>query len=321
MGIINRVTAKASSVIKNAQIRKPYYNTVHGISPKQPPIYNVEGQPMELFFIRDMHTAHNPYGNVGKHFLWDRYNWGLETHFYTHRAMLETMGKPVRKYGMLGESRAIVPKDYLLFEKHKGLEKEFQAVFTYDEKLLNVLPNAKFYPICAEVWYGKNDPSYVDEQAYLKKEKDVSILSSDKQMCEMHKVRMEIARTCKRKGLADVMGTIDGGVYVSIEKSLQCYRYSFAIENELSDYFFTERLTSCFLAQTIPIYMGARKIHEFFNPDGIIQITRKDIENLEAVLMQCTKEEYERRLPAILDNYQRVQCYRNMQDYLYEKLL
>ena len=34
-----------------------------------------------------------------------------------------------------------------------------------------------------------------------------------------------------------------------------------------------------------------------------------------------TKEEYEQRLPAILDNFERVQCYRNMQDYLYEKLL
>ena len=43
--------------------------------------------------------------------------------------------------------------------------------------------------------------------------------------------------------------------------------------------------------------------------------------NLDNVLKQCTKEEYERRLPAILDNYERVQCYRNMQDYLYEKLL
>lgn len=306
---------------KNAEIYKPYYNTNCGISPKQPPIFNRDGEPMELFFIRDMHTAHNPYGNVGKHFLWDRYNWGLETHFYTHRAMLETMGTPVRKYGMFGESRSIVPKDYLLFEKHRGLEREFNAVFTYDEKLLNALPNARYYPICAEVWYGKNDPSVIDEKAYLKKQRNVSILSSDKQMCDMHRVRIEIARQCRRQGLADVMGTIDGGSYVSIESSLQDYRYSFAIENEISDYFFTERITSCFMAQTIPIYMGARKIDEFFNPEGIIKITKADLEDLGAVLKQCTREEYERRLPAILDNFERVQCYRNMQDYLYEKLL
>ena len=132
---------------------------------------------------------------------------------------------------------------------------------------------------------------------------------------------MSIARYCKDNNKADVMGKFDGGKYVSTEESLQAYRYSFAIENEITDYYFTERITSCLAAQTIPIYMGARKIDEFFNPDGIIKITKEDVNHLDAVLRQCTKEEYERRLPAILDNYERVQCYRNMQDYLYEKLL
>ena len=75
------------------------------------------------------------------------------------------------------------------------------------------------------------------------------------------------------------------------------------------------------MAQTIPIYIGARKIDDFFNPDGIIKMDVKDVNNLETILKQCTKEEYEQRLPAILDNFERVQCYRNMQDYLYEKLL
>lgn len=321
MNLFNKVKQKIVLAGKEARIYKPYYNVLYGINAKMPPIYNKDGEPMELFFIRDLHTAHNPYGNVGRHFLWDRYNWGLETHFYTHRAMLETMGKPIRKYGMFGESRAIVPKDYEIFKKHKGLEKEFDAVFTYDDQLLDDLPNAKYYPICAEVWYGKEDPEIIDSSAYMKKEKNISILSSDKQMCEMHKVRMWIARYCRERRLADVMGTIDGGVYVSIEESLKSYRYSFAIENQISDYFFTERITSCFMAQTIPIYMGARKIDEFFNPDGIIKIFKEDLYNLDNVLKQCTKEEYERRLPAILDNYERVQCYRNMQDYLYEKLL
>ncbi len=321
MELYDRVKRKVISIRANAKIYKPYYNTVYGPSSKMPPIYNKDGEPMEMFFIRDLHSAHTPYGNVGRHFLWDRYNWGLETHFYTHRAMLETMGKPVRKYGMFVESRAIVPRDYLIFEKYKGLEKEFDAVFTYDEKLLNALPNARFCPLSAEVWYGKQNPEMVVDTAYQEKQKDISIVCSDKQLCEQHKVRMAIARYCKDNHLADVMGKFDGGSYVSTEESLQPYRYSFAIENEITDYYFTERITSCFAAQTIPVYMGARKIDEFFNPDGIIKISQKDVDNLDGVLKKCTKEEYERRLPAVLDNYERVQCYRNMQDYLYEKLL
>ena len=321
MSLYDRVKRKIITIKRDAQIYKPYYNTTYGPSGKQPPIYNQYGEPMELFFIRDMHTAHIPYGNVGKHFLWDRYNWGLDTHFYTHRAMLETMGKPVRKYGMFGESRSIVPGDYLIFEKHKGLEKEFDAVLTYDEQLLNSLPNARFYPLSAEVWYGKDAPEAISDTTYLLKDRNISIVCSDKEMCEQHKVRKSIARYCKDNRKADVMGKFDGGSYVTTEESLQKYRFSFAIENEISDYYFTERITSCFMAQTIPIYMGARKIDEFFNPDGIIKITKDDLNDLESVLKQCTREEYERRLSAVLDNYQRVQCFRNMQDYMYEKLL
>lgn len=321
MSLFERVKRKVDTIKKDAKIYKPYYNTMYGPSGKQPPIYNRDGEPMEMFFIRDMHTAHIPYGNVGKHFLWDRYNWGLDTHFYTHRAMLETLGTPTRKYGMFGESRSIVPKDYLIFDKNKGVEREFEAVFTYDEQLLNTLSNAKFYPLSAEVWYGKDAPEAISDTLYQTKEKNVSILCSDKQMCEQHKVRAEIAHYCKTNHKADVMGKFDGGSYVTTEEPLQKYRFSFAIENEISDYYFTERLTSCLMAQTVPIYMGARKIDEFFNPDGFIKITRADLNNLDNVLKQCNKEEYERRLPAILDNYERVQCYRNMQDYLYEKLL
>ena len=39
------------------------------------------------------------------------------------------------------------------------------------------------------------------------------------------------------------------------------------------------------------------------------------------ILAQCTKEAYEDRLSAVLDNYRRVQEYVNMQDYLYEHYL
>ena len=96
------------------------------------------------------------------------------------------------------------------------------------------------------------------------------------------------------------------------------YRFSFAIENSQTDYYFTEKITNCFAAQTIPIYLGAGRINEFFNTDGIILITEKELENIEDVLKQCTEREYERRLPAVIDNYHRVWQYKNAYDWLYE---
>ena len=141
-------------------------------------------------------------------------------------------------------------------------------------------------------------------------------------MCPLHQFRLELARKCKKEQLAQTFGKFDGGSYVkNVDECLDKFRFSIVIENDISDYYFSERLTSCFAAQTIPVYLGARKISEFFNPDGIIFLPGMDLDRAETILAQCTKETYEERLPAVLDNYNRVQEYRNMQDYLYEHYL
>lgn len=299
------------------RIAKEYH-----ISNTMPKIYNAKGQLLETYFIKNRHSQHAPFGHEGKYFFWDRYNYGLDTHFYGPESMTKTLGHPLVKYGMLTESKGIVPKDYEIFRKHKGLEKEFRYIFTYDDEILSTISNAAFYPICAQVWYGQENGEYIlDAENYRNKTKDVSILSSDKILCPLHKARIETAGYCKRNGLADTYGTFDGGSYCKVDDTLREYRYSFSFENDISDYFFTEKITNCFAAQTIPIYLGARKISEFFNEDGIIFITEKDLDRIEDIIKQCTPQEYERRLPAVLDNYNRVQEYLNMQDYLYEHYL
>lgn len=106
-----------------------------------------------------------------------------------------------------------------------------------------------------------------------------------------------------------------------MDETLDRYRFALIIENDVSDYYFSERLTSCLAAQTIPVYLGARKITEFFNGDGMILLDGPDIEEARRHLRECTREKYEAMLPAVLDNYKRVQEYVNMQDYLYEHYL
>ncbi len=149
---------KKSGCIKSSiygDIYAPIYNKwaefIHGT----PEIYNKNGERMDMFFIRDVHFAHNPYylSNSPTKFLWDRFNIGLDIHFYSHNAMLETMGNPKRRYGLLIESRAIVPDDYKIFDRNPKLYKNFDAIFTYDADILNKIPNAKFLPACAEPWY------------------------------------------------------------------------------------------------------------------------------------------------------------------------
>lgn len=287
------------------------------ITNTMPKIYNADGKLLETYFIRNRHSQHAPFGHEGKYFFWDRYNYGLDTHFYGAEEMLHTLGNPVVKYGMLTESRVIVPKDYEVFHKHRGLEKEFRYIFTYDEKILNEIENARFYPIAAGIWNQK-----MKEDLYQKKEEDLSILCSDKVMCSLHQFRLELARRCKKDQLAHTFGKFDGGSYIqSVDESLDRFRFSIIIENDISDYYFSERLTSCFAAQTIPVYLGARKISEFFNPEGMILLKDVDLDGAVQAIRQCTRQEYEARLAAVRDNYNRVQEYSNMQDYLYEHFL
>ena len=105
----------------------PYYNLCVPFENVPRQIYNKQGLPLQTFFLRDVHVAHTPYWE-SKYFIWDRYNFGLDTHFYSHETMLQTMGKPTKRFGFLIESESIVPASYKLFDKYAGLHKDFDAI-------------------------------------------------------------------------------------------------------------------------------------------------------------------------------------------------
>ncbi len=284
-----------------------------------PDIYNKYGEKMDVFYFRDFHSAHVPYGYKSRHFIWDRYNYGLDTHFYSNKMMLNLVGKPARKYGMMLESREVAGKEYAFIEKNISRLSEFKKVFTYDDIFLDRLSNACFFPAAATVWYKNGNLTQDDAMAYKRKSKGISIISSSKGQCEMHRCRVALAWECKKKGIADTYGTFDGSPWKpSIDQVFADYRYSIAIENSVTDYYFTEKILNCFAAQAIPIYVGAKKIGDFFNPDGIISIRVEQLSEIDNVLRQCTKEEYENRLSAVLDNYERVKKYVNLGDILYD---
>ncbi len=312
---INKLKGKETSPsFKHKKYGKSYY-PIYDRSVKlredEPEIYNKFGEKKRTFFLRDYITPIICYSG-SRYFEWDRYNFGLPLHFYSHNSMLETMGNPQKRFGLLIESESILPDDYKIFDKNKGLETDFDLIFTYSQTILEKLDNARFVPFCAMAWNSNNQ----DPKAYKKKSKNISILSSNKTMCDLHKFRINIANMCKSQGLADTFGTFDGGKFVSIDETLRDYRFSICIENDTAPYFFTEKISSAFVAQTIPVYLGASKIDELFNPDGIIKISTKS--DIKEVLKQCTKEEYERRLPAIKDNYERIKKYLNPYDFMYQ---
>ena len=324
MSLINQWRKCFDTIYRKSIGYVPYYNRDTDINPQEPEIYNKNGERMRVFFISDRSSSHDPYFiaySEANYILWDRYNFGLKTHFYESDLLFRPVGKPDRRYAVQFEPRSIQPRVYDRILREKSyIENELDALFTHSEELLNAISNAKFYPACSSCWYGRIDKSVkVSPDACKYKDRGISILASKKSSCKMHVIRQETARRCLRNNWADAFGTFRGGGsgFVNPEVTLQHYMYSIVIENDITPYFFTEKLTNCFASQTIPIYLGATQISKFFNPDGIITISLEDLDRLDEVLKQCTPEEYQRRLPAILDNFERVKEYSSSLDWLY----
>lgn len=301
---------------KAGKIYLPIYPGAFEPKRQKPEIYNKDGEKMNTYFIRTKNQV-----GFSKYFIWDYYNYNLPEQFYTQECMLETMGNPQKRYGLFIESESIIPATYKIFDKNKGLEKDFDLIFTHTERFLEKFDNARLVPYCAGIWYSIKDPNGNNNEPvkdwYENKNKNISIVSSAKVMCELHKLRINWAKQCKQYGWADTFGDFDGGKIVPIGESLKNYRYSIAIENQIEPYWFTEKIVNCFATMTIPVYIGATKIDRFFNPDGIIQVSPKDYDNLEKIIKKCTKEYYDERLDIVKENYYKAFQFENINDFMY----
>lgn len=298
------------------KIYMPIYSRFHHLNSKEFEIFNQDGTPIRTFFLRDKCFA-SSYSQVSKYFLFDKYNFELPVHFYTHNSMRQTMGKPDKKFGLLCESKEIVPYDYQIFDKHPSLSKEFDLIFTYDEKILEKYENAREFCQCANIDLG----GVFSKNELIHKTKNISLLSSDKKSCALHKLRYDWAVSFKHSSEVDTFGTFDGGAFVKPIDTLKDYRYSIIVENAILPYWFTEKILNCFASYTVPIYVGHSNILKKFNPDGIIFVAEDEFDNIETIIKQCSPKDYAARLPAIEDNFNRVQQYKNSYDRLWETYL
>ncbi|TQR42395.1 hypothetical protein DMB95_01915 [Campylobacter sp. MIT 12-8780] len=305
------------------KIYLPTYNAGVKIFYEKPQIFNQNGKQMDIFFLRDHNSNFCPYGTLSQYFLWDRYNFALNTHFYTGRAIFETIAKPLHKFGMLVEPRAIEFDVYKALNECKDNVKDFEKILTHDEKILDDFANADFF-MCVQNWcYNeKGDSLKPSAENYENKTKNISMVCSGKALTPIHLIRNDIASKLSKiskdygGGALGLFGAFFNNPIAFKSQSLHEYRYQIVVENQISKYYFTEKILDCFISMCVPIYLGASDIGKFFNTDGIIIINEKD--DIHKILKQCTPQDYEQRKEAILDNYQRSLKYQNVDDRLYE---
>jgi hypothetical protein len=207
---------------------------------------------------------------------------------------------PGMNIALLLEPRSMINEAYEYVWQHPDY---FKAIFTHDSELLK-LPQAHMLN-WADVWLTTDSV----------KNKGISLCTSYKDWCPLHRIRLELANYYKDKDSVDVFfGDWNNPEVPNVppEDYLEHYMYSIIIENDLDDDWFTEKILNCFSTKTVPIYWGARKINYYFNPEGIIRI--KDASFIPSIVrtlsMNLCRNDYKDRARAIEDNFKRVEPYK-----------
>ena len=135
------------------------------------------------------------------------------------------------------------------------------------------------------------------------KDKVISTVCSNKAMGHtLHRTRYQFTQALKQ-----AMPQLDHfgrGVHEIKDKSeaLDRYQYHVAIENHCAPHHITEKLTDTYLGAALPFYFGAPNVSDYFPRDSYIPIDiRKTEQAIERIKQAVVNNEYEKRLPAIME--------------------
>jgi len=249
--------------------------------------------------LTDGNKGYSVHGKESKYIEWVKDGSG-EVTFYIDstlaQAQIDETSGP--KYGWLLESKYITPQivDSVRMFPEQYLE-TFDLIFTHNHDLLKL--DSKFKWVPAQGFWIK-EPKIYD------KSKMISMIASNKKMCEGHRLRLQWVE--RLWGQVDMYGRGFNEIALK-EEGLCDYMFSIAIENGQYGTYFTEKLLDCFATGTIPVYLGAPDIGNYFNKDGIIDLTEQ---------FDVSDQIYYNKMNAIVDNLNRVKKMEILEDFIWE---
>ncbi len=140
------------------------------------------------------------------------------------------------------------------------------------------------------------------------KHADLSMVFSPKRMRHtLHWARHEFMRHLM-ENLPDLVVFGRGATPLDDKaQALDGFRYHVAVENHIGPHHWTEKLADAFLGATLPFYSGCPDAADYFPPESFIPIDLQDPDGaLHTIRRAIADNEYERRLPAILEARRRV---------------
>ena len=241
--------------------------------------------------------------NASKYVQWT-YDGSGEANIYVSQQALgainDTSDKPT--YIWLLESKQIIPQYYQwVIDNYDFVASRVDGIFSCDKELCKKYPKIQYAVTNAAPW--------VQDRKVHEKSKLVSMIASNKQMCQGHMRRLQFVEKFRDK--LDFYGRGFNEISCK-EDGLRDYMFSVGIENAVYDCYFTEKLTDCFACGTIPIFYGSRGVTEYFNEDGIIFLDD------EFDLSSLTPDLYYSKLDAVKENLERAIEFPIAEDYLYQ---
>lgn len=203
--------------------------------------------------------------------------------------------------GIMEKESVLCPKNGTLFisaeppsvKKYQTkFLKQFAAVLTCQKNMnhSNLILRQQALPWLVGHKFNKktDDEKYsktydeLKEINYLKKDKLISIIVSNKNFTKGHRERLTFLKNLK-EGLGDKIDVFGIGFNEINDKwdAIAPYKYHICIENSSLENYWTEKLSDAFLGMSYPIYYGCTNIYDYFPEDSLSTI---DITNPEEAI-------------------------------------
>lgn len=189
--------------------------------------------------------------------------------------------------------------------------KKFDRIITVDR---NFKSRKIRYSFAGLPWWINKSYRFLKDLKMPQKSKLISIISSDKDITPDHRQRLKFAHALKEhfKNKIDFFGR---GIndFENKWEVIEKYKYHIAIENDLIQDYFTEKLTDSILGYSFPIYYGCPNIENYFSRRTFETINIYNIEESIKIienLLQDTKRyneflnEIDSQRSLILDKFQ-----------------
>lgn len=223
--------------------------------------------------------------------------------FYVDDEIFKVQSYSDKNIALLLEAKSISPKLYQKFMNDNRIWNNFKLILTHDRLLLSFDDRFRYAPM---------GMTWIKNPSVREKTKLVSMISSNKLMCEGHAYRLNWVR--KLQDFVDLYGYGYNPIPRK-EDGLDDYMFSVAIENGCYKGYFTEKLIDCFATGTIPIYHGDPAIGKIFDENGIIVLT----EDFDVSML--TPELYYSKIDSVKKNFEISKDYWSIQTYIYKKHL